>query len=91
MTCRRCSRCGHHARGLCRSCYDRWYRAGRPADVPGQSEFRSGRPAMARREDYLWMRDEQGLTRPEAAARLGVCERTAWRYEAWYARWVLAA
>lgn len=38
--------------------------------------------AAGRCEDYQWLRDEQGLTREQAAERLGVTMRTAWRYEA---------
>lgn len=46
-----------------------------------QHARRSYRPSE-RREDYFWLRDEVGLTRQQAAARVGVCARTAERYEA---------
>lgn len=40
------------------------------------------RQAQGRREDYEWLRREQRLTVEEAARRVGVCVRQAWRYEA---------
>jgi hypothetical protein len=76
-----CSNCGrenqpHAGHGWCSRCYSRWRHAGRPADGPPSSG-----PA-ARREDYYWLRDEQGLTIGQAAERVGICHRTAQRYEA---------
>lgn len=38
--------------------------------------------ATGRREDYYWLRDEQGLTLKQAAARMGVSTRTAERWDA---------
>jgi transposase len=38
--------------------------------------------ADGRREDYRWLRAELGLSVRQAAERLGVSVRTAWRYEA---------
>lgn len=88
----RCACCGqegrHHARGWITACYWRWFRAGKPADGPPplppgyrpRPALHKG-PASDRIEDYGWLRREQGLTREQAAERLGVCERTAWRYE----------
>lgn len=37
--------------------------------------------AAARREDYYWLRDEQGLTLEHAAARTGASVRQAYRWE----------
>jgi DNA-binding transcriptional regulator YiaG len=37
--------------------------------------------AAGRREDYFWLRDEQGLTVSAAAARMRVTPRTAHRWE----------
>ena len=75
-------RCGcgkaAHALGLSGGCYHRWANAGRPEDffVPGLGAARLGRI-----EDYLELR-ERGLTRTEAARRVGVTKRTVQRYEA---------
>lgn len=90
-----CKHCGdtkrHGAYGWCHACYTRWDRAGRPEDGPPQktsplavlelawqahSERRKGRL-----EDYQDLRS-WGLTVERAARRLGLSERTAWRYEA---------
>lgn len=38
--------------------------------------------AAGRREDYYWLRDEQGLTLQQAADRMGVTRRTAERWNA---------
>jgi DNA-binding transcriptional regulator YiaG len=38
--------------------------------------------AAGRREDFTWLREEQGLTIEQAADRLGVSFRVAQRYEA---------
>lgn len=38
--------------------------------------------AAGRREDYVWLREEQGLTIAQAAERLGITVRQAQRYEA---------
>lgn len=38
--------------------------------------------AAGRREDYTWLREEQGLTIAQAAERLGITFRQAQRYEA---------
>lgn len=37
--------------------------------------------AAGRREDYTWLREEQGLTLRQAAERMGVTLRTAYRWE----------
>ena len=65
--CRRCK--------LTRACYQRWRRHGWPDDVPPPRAARAGRI-----EDYLELRS-QGLTRTQAAERLGVTRRTIERYE----------
>lgn len=64
-------------RGYCPRCYERWRIHGFPECGPP--------PLFAavagRRADYAELRSWR-LTVAEAAARLGVSERTAWRYEA---------
>ena len=39
--------------------------------------------APARRDDYRWLRQVNRLTIAQAGERLGVCPRTATRYEKW--------
>ena len=51
----------------------------RTAAQAGRARYSQVR--AARVEDYAELRS-WGLTRVQAAQRLGVCERTAWRYEA---------
>jgi DNA-binding transcriptional regulator YiaG len=43
---------------------------------------RAHRLPPGRREDFTWLREEQGLTIEQAADRLGVSFRVAQRYEA---------
>jgi len=78
----RCACCGcegrHKAHGWIVACYHRWQRAGKPEDGP-PAVWRS---KNGRLEDYAWLTRDQGLSLPHAAGRMGVCERTAWRYEA---------
>lgn len=70
----------------CGTCYNRWYAAGQPKNQPPPEPQARGRVSAAaaanRRENYYWLRDEQHLTREQAADRLRISERTAWRYEA---------
>lgn len=80
-------RCGcgrepdHWGRGFTLSCYQRWIRAGRPEKF-GPPRWMWGQGVReGRLEDYGWLRNEQRLPLAAAAERLGVCERTAWRYE----------
>ena len=60
---------------LALACYQRWRAHGYPEDIPAPFAFRA-----ARIESYLELR-AWGLTRPQAAQRLGVTVRTIWRYE----------
>lgn len=71
-------------RGWCWGCYRRWLNADRPDSGPPAPYTRRKphAPATARRENYAWLRDEQHLAPTQAAARLSVSLRTAWRYEA---------
>ena len=71
----------HKAKGLCGTCYKRWDRWGRPAEVPPPHTRGPGRSRADRREDYAELLS-WGETRQQAARRLGISERTAWRYEA---------
>ncbi|SET51438.1 hypothetical protein [Nonomuraea wenchangensis] len=81
---------GKAVRGWCSACYQRWKRAGRPAEGPPppmsredarQLAIASVRAnAAARREDYRELRS-WGEPRDQAAARIGVTWRTAGRYE----------
>jgi hypothetical protein len=66
-------------RGWCNTCYSRWLYAGKPDDEPPPPPNAA---IDGRREDYAWLRDEQGLTLEQAADRMRISERTAWRYEA---------
>lgn len=62
-----------YVRGLCRPCHIRHQADG----TAGQF----GYVKADRLEDYAWLRTSGELL-PVVAARLGVTERTAWRYEA---------
>jgi hypothetical protein len=77
----RCGCCGtlgrHWAHGWVTACYDRWLRAGKPEGGPPPPWSRP----YGRREDYAELTREQGFTLYQAAERLGVSSRTAWRYE----------
>ena len=76
------------AHGLCHTCTERWRAAGKPATgVPPrvtETERRARIVAATRdaqrgrAEDYAFLRD-CGLSRADAAARVGVTERTARR------------
>jgi hypothetical protein len=88
IECACCGRKGYHkGRGWIVACYKRWLRAGKPAGGPpppmSRSEIgrRRSSAAAGRREDYEWLTREQGLSLYEAAERLEVTSRTAWRYE----------
>ncbi len=68
--------------GFTLSCYQRWSRSGRP-EVFGPPRWTWGLGVRAGRlEDYAELRREHGLSIAQAALRLGVCRRTADRYEA---------
>ena len=72
--CASCHRSGEIvARGLCSSCRGRFRR--------DKTITEWGRTRADRVEDYAWLTRECGEPLPAAAARVGVCERTAWRYE----------
>ena len=72
-----CADCGQfmpmYARGLCSACFKRNQEGGT------LGEF--GRVRAGRLADYADLR-RLGVPVPAAAVRLGVSERTAWRYEA---------
>lgn len=74
-----CDSCGeektHQAYGWCKACWGRWDRAGRPAAGPPPSSY-------GRYDEYFELTRDQQYTLKNAAARMGVCERTAQRYEA---------
>jgi len=65
----------------CRNCAERWLYAGRPASGPPPSRQQVGGRRDGRLEDYAELRS-WGETLECAAIRLGVCRRTAERYEA---------
>lgn len=68
--------------GYCPPCYRRWADHGYPPQGP-PSPQRSGRkpgPVAGRVEDYAEFR-ALGLSRAEAALRLGITRRTIQRYE----------
>jgi hypothetical protein len=70
-------------RGFCKPCYRRFVDHGYP--VAGPPPARSGlgpkSDLAARIEDYAELRS-WGLSRAEAAVRLGLCRRTMARYDA---------
>ena len=70
-------KCGYSA-----ACYKRWADHGYPPEGPPPPQMGTGPKAdrAGRIEDYAFLR-ERGLSRLEAAARLGVVRRTAERYE----------
>jgi hypothetical protein len=90
---RRKARRGYEgARGYCDACYSRAARAGFPETVPPPAPrggwavgpgTRRMTGAAGRREDYGWLRD-QGCSRAEAAARVGVGRTAAREYERAY-------
>ena len=68
--------------GYCRRCYTRWMEHGFPASGPPVERVQvTGWRSDGRVEDYTELRS-WGLTRQEAAARLGVTIRSVLRYEA---------
>lgn len=82
------------AQGLCRACFMRWYRAGRPDVVPDPqpsgdrlavANEKHRAKAAARAEDYAELRS-WGESPAAAAERIGVARATAAKYEqAWRA------
>lgn len=76
IICANCEQPGiHDGHDWCRRCARRWRRAGRPADGPP--------PYRTRRwDEYAELTREMGHTLRQAAERMGITERTAWRYEA---------
>ena len=77
MSCRcGCGGCAQKM-GFTTAHYERWRRQGRPEELP---------PAGARRrwriEDYADLTRSLGESLYSAAERMGISERTAWRYEA---------
>ncbi|MBB4935678.1 ribosomal protein L13E [Lipingzhangella halophila] len=92
ITCACCGRTGPHiGRGLIRTCHTRHSANGtlhrwplNPHRAPnGTTTYQLRSPtALGRAEDYAELRS-QGLTRVEAAERLGVTIRTASRYQAY--------
>jgi hypothetical protein len=88
-----CGHLPHHAKGLCRPCYQRWWYVGSPMRdglprVPDPApRLRGGALAgsllhRARLEDFTWLREEIGLSIGKAGARVGVGEAGASRLEA---------
>ena len=90
-----CPRCGlfRQRKGSfpwCCACYQRWCRAGRPDTGPPPPVDRKTcaeraraayqEKARGRREDYQELRS-WGESREQAAGRIGVTERTVWRYD----------
>jgi hypothetical protein len=74
-----CDSCGeaspHRSHELCRACFNRWDRAGRPDTGPPPR--RTGRW-----EEYRELTREQNYTLKNAAARMRISTRTAERHEA---------
>lgn len=82
-----CLCCGRPAervrRGWSDACYTRWLRAGRPAGgPPPPTMLNTPAEATARREEYALLTRVHGLAQWEAAAVLGVSEKTVQRYAA---------
>lgn len=78
-----CNRSGVHVNsGFIGACYQRWLRAGKPAGGPPTPQLPHPLgPRADRVEDYAFLR-AHGVSVAEAAARVGVCARTGWDYEA---------
>ena len=74
-----CDSCGeekpHQAHGWCDPCWKRWIYFGRPDSGPPPR--RTGRW-----EEYAELTREHGYSLKNAAARMGISERTAQRHEA---------
>ena len=81
----RACRCGCgkpvHARGLAGACYHRWLYRGKPEVVPPPGQKGNDGKRQDRLEDFAELR-QWGESLAAAAMRLGVCRRTAERYEA---------
>jgi hypothetical protein len=69
--------------GYCPACYRRWASHGFPESGPPPQRTGTGPKAGrdSRIEDYLFLR-QRGLSRAEAALRLGLTRRTLHRYDA---------
>lgn len=74
-----CGCCGepgrYYVNGWRQACGRRWVRAGRPAAGPPPPRWR-------RWDEYAELTREMGHTLYQAADRMGISSRTAWRYEA---------
>lgn len=90
VSCRCCGKTGLNAgHGWVKACYKRWFRAGKPTGGPPPAQA-GNRAAIAakiaqaagRFEDYVWLREAQGLSLDAAAERVGISHRHAQRYEA---------
>lgn len=95
----------HYGNNLCGACHSRWLSHGKPAVCPPPAKeartftleeqrlAREMRMAarLARIKDYMWLTRGQRYTLQNAAVRMGVCERTAQRYEAAIKRGEVAA
>jgi hypothetical protein len=87
ITCVSCGRRGkNRGHRKCSACYNSDTRAAsRPWTGPGPHGRGVSKGAViiaGRIEDYAELTREQYYTLPNAAARMGISERTAWRYEA---------
>ena len=81
MTCRcGCGRPAIQYGGLAKTCYERWRYHGFPAQVPAPARKGNDGRRQDRLEDYAELRS-WGESIAAAALRLGVCRRTAERYE----------
>ena len=85
-----CGSCGkrrpHRGHGKCGPCYRSSYHAqNSPWKTPGAHGRGVQKGAMVlagRIEDFFELTRDQGYTLANAAARMQISERTAWRYEA---------
>lgn len=77
MICVDCGSDNHNARRLCKTCYARHWHVG---DLDRFPSARVIGPAGGRIEDFAELRS-LGRSVVEAADRVGVSERTGWRYE----------
>lgn len=68
--------------GLAHACYERSRYHGQPGAIIAAIGRGNDRLRPARLEDYAELRSEYRETLAAAAARVGISERTAWRYEA---------
>lgn len=80
---------GLPSKDWCQNCYDRWKRAGRPADGPPPPPANPSEPgaeanrrkSAERRQEYYDLRDLMGFTPEQAASDIDISPRTARKWD----------